>query len=29
VRKVEPDKKLKKAYQGAYENWRAVLKQQL
>jgi len=29
VRKVEPNKKLKKAYQGAYENWHAVLKQQL
>jgi xylulokinase len=29
VRKVEPNKKLKKAYQAAYENWHAVLKQQL
>ncbi len=29
VRKVEPNKKLKKAYQGAYENWQGVLKQQL
>jgi len=28
VRKVEPNKKLKKAYQGAYENWHAVLEQQ-
>ncbi len=29
VRKAEPNKKLKKAYQGAYENWQGVLKQQL
>jgi len=26
VRKVQPNKKLKKAYEAAYENWQAVLK---
>lgn len=29
VRTVEPNKQLKKAYQNAYENWEAVLNQQL
>lgn len=29
VRKVEPNKQLKKAYQAAYENWQAALNKQL
>ncbi len=28
VRKVEPNKKLKKAYKAAYENWEQILKKQ-